>query len=415
MKVNVQKDALIELIGKTQNIAVKKTNMKVLSHILLECEDDYLKVYATDMEVSLTDQIKVEVIENGKVVIDTKKFYQIIKELNDGPISLFKNNENECLEISQGKSCMNIMSANVMEYPTFPVTYTNNTFYVQSCILKEMIEKITHSVHISELQNPANESYRGVYFEQLEEEKGMVYKLVSTDGHRLSLITRLVSNAKVNDQNKESFQKILEQKAKIFKKERQSNASSASEDDHLNDEQQNGIVIPRKGLAEIKTLLDKSSEDLIEITIEGVQLIVKQKNTLLFIRLIEPRFPNYKMFIPEKISKQFQISKNQLVSCLRRAAILTTEKSKSVTLFLTRNKLSISLQSPDLGDIQEDLDIDYSGEDLMIEFNVGYLLDILTSFEDESVDIGFNTPGSSGVFRPSSDSNYTCIVMPMRK
>ena len=261
----------------------------ILSHVLLEAKDGYLKVYVTDLEISLTNKIKVDIIEDGKVVVDSKKFYQIIKELQNCVITLVKKDEQ--LQISYLKTCINIMSLKVEEYPTFPLTQSKNPLYIQSTVLKEMIEKTIYSISHNESRYQLN----GVYFEQFKDKSKLFYKMVSTDGHRLSLITRLVNN-KDNNSNKDMTG---------FK----------------------GVIIPRKGLNEIKRLLDKT-HDKIEVYIEGVQLIVKQGDTFLLIRLIEGSFPQYELFIPKKSDKKVQVLKEKLISSLKLASILTSEKIK---------------------------------------------------------------------------------------
>ncbi len=376
MNVKVNQEDLLGLISKTQNIVEKRTTMPILSHVLLEAKDGYLKVYVTDLEISLTNKIKVDIIEDGKVVVDSKKFYQIIKELQNCVITLVKKDEQ--LQISYLKTCINIMSLKVEEYPTFPLTQSKNPLYIQSTVLKEMIEKTIYSISHNESRYQLN----GVYFEQFKDKSKLFYKMVSTDGHRLSLITRLVNN-KDNNSNKDMTG---------FK----------------------GVIIPRKGLNEIKRLLDKT-HDKIEVYIEGVQLIVKQGDTFLLIRLIEGSFPQYELFIPKKSDKKVQVLKEKLISSLKLASILTSEKSRSVKFFLSQNKLEITSENPDLGNIKEELDVFYDNKnDITIEFNVQYLLDFLNSFEDETVYIGLNNNEEGGIFHPLNDKDYMCVIMPMK-
>ena len=374
MHVEVNQEELLDLISKTQNIVEKRTTMPILSHILLEAKNGYLKVYVTDLEISLTNKIKVDVIEEGKVIIDSKKFYQIIKEFQNDTITLVKNNQQ--LQISYLKICINIMSLKIEEYPTFPLTQFNNPLYIQSTVLKEMIEKTIYSISHNESRYHLN----GVYFEQFKDKSKLFYKMVSTDGHRLSVITRLVNK----------------------------------KDNTSNNDIKSGVIIPHKGLNEMKRLLDRDSEK-VEVYIEGVQLIVKQRDTFLLIRLIEGVFPEYELFIPKKSEKKFQVSKDKLISSLKLASILTSEKSRSVKFFLSQNQLEITSENPDLGDIKEELEVSYDNKnEIIIEFNVQYLLDFLNSFEEETVYIGLNDSEEGGVFRPLNDKDYMCVIMPMK-
>ena len=258
-----------------------------------------------------------------KVVVDSRKFYQIIKEFQNCVITLIKKDEQ--LQISHLKTCINIMSLKTEEYPTFPLTQSSNPFYIQSTVLKEMIEKTIYSISNNESRYQLN----GVYFEQFKDKSKLFYKMVSTDGHRLSVITRLVDKK-----------------------------NNTSNEDIINFK---GVIIPRKGLNEMKRLLDKNSKK-IEIYIEGVQLIVKQGDTFLLIRLIEGAFPKYELFIPKKSEKKIQVSREKLISSLKLASILTSEKSRSVKFSLSKNKLEITSENPDLGNIREELDISYDNK-----------------------------------------------------
>lgn len=453
MKIKVKQDDLLDLIGRTQNIVEKKTTMPILGHVLLEVEGKSLKIYVTDLEVSLIDKIDVKVLEEGKVVVDAKKFYQIIKELDEGIVNL-STNKNGHLEISQGKVCVHIISVSLLEYPVFPITYAKNPFYINPKVLREMIEKTMYSVSADDVRNNAN----GIYFEQFKDiDGGLFYKMVSTDGHRLSLITRLaketekegkiLGNGLANLSNQEASSSSSHHKNQseknllsnghesysngnnifsgdgkddIFYTDSDEDVDSQEKDRDLNQESDahkkldmNGVIIPRKGLVEIKRLLERCKDD-IQMSLEGTQLTLKHGETFLLVRLVEGVFPQYEQFIPSVISKKIKVSRDKMISSLKLASVLTDEKSKTVRLFLTNGKIKITSQNPDLGDVKEEVATDYSGEDLSIGFNVRYLLDVLNSIEEEKVSIGFTHSEAGGIFNPLSDQDYTCVVMPMK-
>lgn len=369
MKLRIQKEALLNLLSKTQNIVEKRNTMPVLVNVLFEAEGSELKVFATDLEVSLTDKVDADIEQSGKVAVSAKNLFDIIKELPDGEITLSKK-DNNWLEVTQNKSRFNIVGIGAEEYPVFPTFSTNEFLDVSSDILKEMIEKTIYSVSTDETRYHLN----GVYFENQGNESN-TYRMVSTDGHRLSLVDRIPTSG-----NK---------------------TVTAS-----------GVIIPRKGLNEIRKLLDQSNE--LSFAIEGSQLIVRNDNTVLMVRLIEGKYPNYSQLIPQKLHKKAVVSKDQMLASLKRVSLLSNQKSKGVTLSFENGHLEILSNNPELGDAKEEIEVNYDGEALKIGFNAKYLMDALNAITDDSVDIELNDQLSPALIKPSHDPDYRCVIMPMR-
>lgn len=366
MKLEISKKDLINIIGKTLNIVEKRNTMPILVNILLEADQDKLNIFATDLEVSLTDSIQAKVTQPGKIGVSAKNLFDFIKELSDGPIQLIKK-ENNWLEIKQGKFNSKIVGISSDEYPIFP-TYTGNNFIkIDSDILKDMIEKTIYSISNDETRYHLN----GVYFEQ--KEGG--YVMVATDGHRLSLVKRNLTSSKT----------------------------------FLN----NGVIIPRKGLFEIKKLLESLGGEF-DIAVDGAQLIVRHQSTTLMIRLIEGKYPNYSQFIPQKLTQKITVNKDQFIQGLKVVSPMANPKSKAVTLALSNGKMEITSNNPEMGDAKAELEIKYSGKDMKIGFNAKYIQDVLQSIQQDEIEIELNDNLSPGLMRPHDDLNYTCVVMPMR-
>lgn len=370
MKINVEKKELMSLIGKTQNIVEKKNTMPVLVNVLLDASENKLKVFATDLEVSLTDIIKAKVSEPGRIAVSAKNIFDIVKELSDEEVQL-TTKENNWLEIKQGKYTSKIKGVSADEYPTFP-TYQGKDFVkVDSATLKDMIEKTIYSVSTDETRYHLN----GVYFERGNAEEKQ-FRMVATDGHRLSLVDKLVESTTL---------------------------SGISQ----------GVIIPRKGLNEIRKLVEFIDGDF-EMAVEGPQLIVKFANTVLMIRLIDGKYPNYQQFIPQKLKNNAVINKEALLTSLKRVSLLANQKSKGVTFVLTNGKLEISSNNPDLGDAKEELEINYTGNEIKVGFNAKYITDVLSSIHENEIDFLINDGLQPGLIRPHNNTNYLCVVMPMR-
>jgi DNA polymerase-3 subunit beta len=152
----------------------------------------------------------------------------------------------------------------------------------------------------------------------------------------------------------------------------------------------------------------------IELAIEGSQLVVRKDATVLMIRLIEGKYPNYQQLIPQNLKEQLLVRRDAFLSSLKRVSLLSNQKSKGVTLTLTNGKMEITSNNPDLGDAKEEIEVDYHGKDMKIGFNARYILDVLGSMNEDVVQLELNDQLSPGLVRPQNDKSYTCVVMPMR-
>ncbi|MCB0369962.1 MAG: DNA polymerase III subunit beta [Bdellovibrionales bacterium] len=369
MKLKIKTSELLSLLSKTQNIVEKRNAMPVLSNVLLECSNNLLTIFATDLEVSLTDSVKAEVIESGKVAVNAKSLFDIAKELPEEEVLLTKQ-ENNWLKIAQSKSVFNIVGISPEEYPVFPSIHTKKFSLVSSQTLSEMISKTIYSVSHDQTRYHLN----GVYLEKDEEHQGY-YRMVATDGHRLSLVNRKMESSSKNSLS--------------------------------------GVIIPKKGLNEINKLIE-GIQDNFEMAIEGAQLIVRYNSTVLMVRLIEGKYPNYNQLIPKDLKQKILVDKALLHSSLKRVSLMSNQKSKGVTFKLSDGKMEITSNNPEMGEAKEEIDIDYKGNDFKIGFNAKYILDILNSIDDSKISIELSDQLSPGIMRPQGDESYTCVVMPMR-
>jgi DNA polymerase-3 subunit beta len=370
MKLSVEKKDLLNVIARAQNIVEKRNTMPILVNVLLEAKGEGLRAFATDLEVSLTDEIKAQMKAPGRVAVNAKSLFEIIKELPEGKIEL-ERKENNWLKITQHRAVFNIVGISPEEYPVFPTFTTQEFVQIDGRVLGEMIEKTIYSVSTDETRYHLN----GVFLEVRPEKDSTNYRMVATDGHRLSLIDRKIGMA--TNRNTQ------------------------------------GVIIPRKGLHEIKKLLD-TVEDSVEIAIEGAQLIVRHGTTILMVRLIEGKYPNYQQLIPQNLKEHFLVQREALLSSLKRVSLLSNAKSKGVTFSLSGARMEITSNNPELGDAKEEIEVEYKGKDMRIGFNARYVLDVLTSMHDEIIRIELNDQLSPGMIRPHQDSSYTCVVMPMR-
>ncbi len=371
MKLSVEKKDLLNVIARAQNIVEKRNTMPILVNVLLEAKGTTLRGFATDLEVSLTDEIPAGVKSAGKVAVSAKSLFEIIKELPEGKIEL-ERKDNNWLKITQNRAVFNIVGISPEEYPVFPTFTTQEFVKIDGGVLSEMIEKTIYSVSTDETRYHLN----GVYLEVRTDKDGPSYRMVATDGHRLSMIDRKIPAI---------------------------GGKGASQ----------GVIVPRKGLHEIRKLLD-TVENTVEVAIEGAQLIVRHGTTVLMVRLIEGKYPNYQQLIPQNLKEHFLVQREALLSSLKRVSLLSNTKSKGVTFSLAQGKMEITSNNPELGDAKEEIEVEYKGKDMKIGFNARYVLDVLASMHDDIVRVELNDQLSPGLIKPHQDASYTCVVMPMR-
>jgi DNA polymerase-3 subunit beta len=372
MKFEIEKKDLLSLLAKTQNIVERKNTMPVLVNVLLEAGASILKVYATDLEISLRDEVSIKTIEPGRLAVNTKNLFEITRELSDGLVQL-TSKENNWLEIKQDKYISKIVGVNAEEYPLFPVYEGHEYIKFESSVLLDMIDKVIYCTSTDETRYHLN----AVYLEQSK--KGLVYnyRMVTTDGHRLCIIDRELPEGTVST------------------------------------ESSTGVIVPKKGILEIKKLIE-SIKGTVEIAVEGSQMIVKVNSTLLLIRLIDGKFPNYHQFIQSNINHILKINKELFLSSIKRVSLLASQKAKGVNFIFTEGKLEIFSSCPELGDAREELEVNYVGKELKVGYNAKYIMDILNVIHEEFIDFKIKDQLLPVLLCPHASNYYTCIIMPMR-
>lgn len=373
MKLSISKGELQQGLARIQAIVEKRNSMPILANVLLEAtgkgSNGSLRLAATDLEVGIQSSHPVEITKTGDLTVSAKKLYEIVRELPDEEVEL-EATKNSFLAIHCARVNFTLAGTAAEEYPTLPAFTPERTVPVQAALLSTMIECTMYASSVDETRYNLN----GVHLEVLAD-SGKI-RMVATDGHRLARIDRTLA----------------------------SDPSGLA----------SGVIIPRKGLAELKRLVDEDDADEVELAFEGNNGLARKGTVTLIMRLIEGEFPNYSQVVPKQISRRVTIPTDTLSHALRRVALLSSERSRAVKFELGDNKLTISSSNPDLGEATEELDIDYEGESLAIGFNARYLLDALGALRAKEVILGFQDDLSPAEVVPADDQETLAVVMPMR-
>lgn len=369
MEFRIAKDEFLKGLAVAQSVVEKRNTMPILSHILIRGGGGQLQLVATDLEVGVSARISADIVSNGALSLSAKKLYDIVKELPEGEVRV-RGGDGFKVEISSGRSRFNIMGLDPEDFPQVQEFPDATYFSVPAAVIGDMIAKTIFAVSTDETRFNLN----GIFVERGP--KGL--RLVATDGHRLSLVEREVDNI-----------------------------------DQFN--LPKGVIVPRKGFAELKKYLEGGQ---VEIGFSGSNCIVRKEGLVITMRLIDGEFPDYKVVIPKGSEKKAYVDRIAFGDALRRVSLLSPEKFKGVKLSVSGGSVRISSSNPELGDANEEIDVEYDGPGVDIGFNARYILEVLNEIGGEKVFIGLNDEVSQGVFSPvaegKQDATYVNVVMPMR-
>ncbi|ABC79780.1 DNA polymerase III subunit beta [Anaeromyxobacter dehalogenans] len=374
MELKIGAQELAKALGRSQGIVEKKSTMPILSHVLLEAKKgDQLVVSATDLDLAVSSEHACEVLKEGAVAVSARHLYEIVRALPEQTVTL-KKAHNNYLEVKSGPSEFRIVGLPAEDFPALPRFDKVPFADVDPALLLEMIERTFFAVSNDETRYNLN----GVYFEPA----GDALRLVATDGHRLSLSERTVGAT--------------------FGLKR-------------------GVILPKKGLAELKKLLAEaaeSGEEKPEAKLGFVEnsAIFRRPNVVLVMRLIEGLFPDYKQVIPKAGEKVFKVGRARFLETLRRISLLSSDKAHAVKLDLSKDLLRVLSQNPDLGEAKEEVPVEYAGEPLKIGFNARYIMEVLQAVKSNEVVFELADDLSPGVLKggEEADQGFTAVVMPMR-
>lgn len=368
MEIKIARDIFLNGVQKTQGIVESKGAMPILSHLLIVTAEDGIYIQATDLEIGIKSFLPAEIAAEGAVTLNARKLFDILRELPQQEISL-KKEENDWVALKCGKSKFRLPGLAAADFPTLPEYSEEALLEFDGETLKEMIRKTFFSVSPDETRQVLN----GLL---LEREGGQV-NLVGTDGHRLALIKR--SPSKIN----------------------------VPEDDTLS------YLLPKKMLGELVKFIE-DGETAYAFSVKDNHLAFIQGREVIVSRRVEGKFPNYKQVIPADNQIKIKVNKEALEHALKRVALLADDKSKMVKFEIRPASLTLVSDTAELGAANEEIPIEYDGDEVFIGLNARYVLDILGAIEHDEVILNLKDENHSCLVTVENDENYKCIVMPMR-
>jgi len=367
MKFTIAKEQMMNGLQAVQNIVGSRTTLPILSNVLLRGADGKLELTATDLDVSVSCVVNVDVKKSGAFTVPVKKFFGIVRELSASELEVEVDEKNTC-KLSAGASYYKLNGLAAEEFPPLPNFSEKKKITLPQEKVKAMLRRTSFAVSTDETRYVLN----GI-FVSLKEHK---LTFVSTDGRRLAL---------------------------------------TEEEVELTPDNEAEFIVPTKAINELNRLLQTNGEVEIKFTENQASFQLKDEkgsSVLLITKLVEGNYPNYKQVIPAEASERVALAREELLQALRRAEIMTSEKSNSVKLALSKNNLTITANTPEVGEGRESLAINYKGRDLAIAFNPAYLMDPLKALDNDEVFLELTDELSPGVVKINGPFLY--VIMPMR-
>jgi DNA polymerase-3 subunit beta len=367
MKLAISKEQMIQGLQAVQNIVSTRTTLPVLSNVLLRAEGKRLDFTATDLDVTISSSVEANVDKPGAVTLPAKKLFGIVKELPTPQIELEVDEKNTC-RITAGASYYKINGLAAEEFPPLPKFAENRKINLPQDKLKSLLRKTSFAISTDESRFVLN----GIFM-SLKDHK---VTLVATDGRRLAL---------------------------------------AEEEVDIPSSSQGECIVPSKAINELNRLLGTKNDVEIKFTDNQAAFNLAGENgysTQIISKLIDGNYPNYRQVIPGEAKERITIVREELLQALRRAEIMTSEKSNSVKLSFGKNKLEITANTPEVGEARESIAINYKGTEMAIAFNPTYMMDPLRNLDNDEIYVELIDELSPGVMKINGPFLY--VLMPMR-
>ena len=372
MKISLDVEKIRDVMGRILSVVDKKNNQQpILAYTLINANSGQLEFSVTDLEVSAKVIIDAEIKEAGSFCVNAKNLFDILRELPDEVIQLDMDEKGNTLKITCGDIYFTLLTCKGDNFPQLPFENKAHEFKLSSMQVLEIINKTSHAISHDETRLNLN----GLYLQEIDSK----LRAVATDGHRLSLIDI-------------DFE-MIEDKMNYLKK---------------------GIIIPRKGVLELKRIAESDTNGSITISVDDSFLYLNLNGTYyLNIRLIARGYPKYESVIPSKANYLMVTDRNTLFNAIKRIKIMSNEKSNSVRVKFNSGEITITANHPSLGDALETISVDYKGKEMEMGFNAKYLIDMLSTAPEGPVSLKLNNELSPVIIKSQDTPNSLNVIMPL--
>jgi len=374
MKFKINQDHFSNGLQQVLNVVGTRSTMPILSNVLIEAEEGHISLTTTNLDLGIRCRIKADVSETGGITLPVRKLATIVRELPQNEVFIETGNNNQA-KITSGGSLFKIMGISTEEFPPLPSFENRHVFELSQAEIVGMLKSVSYAQSTDENRYILN----GVYFNFADEK----LTLVATDGRRLAL-TALETE--------------------------------------ISEDNVGSLILPAKTVSELERLMGKG--DKVKIAFNDRQAAFEigidddsgdtglVDHLYLVSKIVEGNYPNYRQVIPKETEHRVKIERELMLECVHRAALVTSDKSNSVKLKVSKNLLEISGSSSEYGESHESMAIAYDGPEVQVAFNPQFLMEPLKALSKDEVFFEFKDELSPGLFKTLN--NFICVIMPLR-
>ncbi len=365
MEISITRDDLIKPLGQAVGVVEKRQTLPILAYVLMRQKKGRLTLTGTDLEVEVNAIVKTSGGVDGEITVPARKLLDICRGLPaDANIKL--NLKGEKAVVRSGKSRFTLTTMPPGDYPAIEASEWEETFEVPQKALKNLLENTQFCM--------AHQDVRYYLNGLLIELDGKTLRAVATDGHRMALSEIELAEKSNSDRQ---------------------------------------IIVPRKGVLELARFLEDNDKPA-KISLGANHIRVELPNLTFISKLVDGRFPDYNKVVPANQGKELLMDRQSFRDALSRVAILSNEKYRGVRLNLSQGTLTITAHNPEQEEAEEEIAVEYTGDEMEIGFNVNYIIEAANALASEQVKLGLNDPNSSCTLVVPDNSGALYVIMPMR-
>jgi DNA polymerase-3 subunit beta len=369
MEFTVRKFDLLQELTLIQGVVERKTTIPILANVLVRASGNELGILATDLEIGLKSVCPIKLTTAGSMTLPAKRLYEIVRALPDKEIK-FKRGDGNWVTVTCGTSRFRIAGLPQEDFPAIAEPKAK-AIKIAPDVLGKLITRTIFAISTEDSKYTLSGALMII--------KPNSITMVATDGHRLAHMER-----------SDSFEDVTEEIR---------------------------VLVPKKAMGELVKMAAESGEgEKISFSRDDNHLFFDLGSRLLVARMLTGQFPNFEAVLPRNNDRTLSIDREEITAAIRRVAILSDERSRTVRLSLGKGTLEVAASHSDLGEAHETIEVAYNREELQVGFNYQYLLDFLSTADEPQINFEFKDSESAAQLRTSSGTeyNYRYVVMPMR-
>lgn len=366
MKLSIEKTALLEHLQTAARVVSTRSALQTLAGVMIKAEGDRVELHATDMELGLRVSLDVKAEEEGVVVLPGRLLLDVVRALPQDQLTLATRETEQDIEIVSGGATFHIKTLSPDEFPRLPKSIDGDRIELPAAIFVETIERVARSA--------SRDETRPILTGILVTATGTALRMVATDSYRLSVMERKLETALASD-----FE----------------------------------ANVPARALQELARITGTETEGKLSIAMRENQIVFEVDGVMLSSRLIEGQFPSYQQLLPESYEHEVRVSKAELLDVVRRISLLA-QKNVPLKLEFKQGQVTVSAQTPDVGEASEALPVPFEADELAIGFNPNFLRDGLEGIRGDEVVLKLISPLRPGLIESDQDPDFLYLVMPIR-